>query len=93
VIASPGGAARAEADLDSIDAHIKGNFINGKLAPFVFINCIVRYKGDALEIKEVRLVNSVVRLQVPTVPSPQGITAMRQLTTAADINNVRIPIT
>jgi hypothetical protein len=72
-----------EISLESIDSHFVDDRINGRPAPFVFVNCFVHYRGGQLKTKgPIIFQNSVLRFDVSSVPPPAGVNAMKQLTIA-----------
>jgi hypothetical protein len=76
-----------EINLEEITSRVSGNWIiNGVPMPFIFINCLVHYRGGAIPGKKLIFINSIFQFEVTGVPAPEGVITMRQLTTA-DINN------
>lgn len=72
-----------EVELESIDQNVTDNKVNGKPLPFIFINCLVHYRGGRLKTKgPIIFQKSVLRFEVSTVPPPSGVDAMKQLTIA-----------
>jgi hypothetical protein len=72
------------------DLAIDGSPQNASYARFV--NSIVHYSGGPIWAQKVILQNCILRFEVPSVPSREGVLAMRQLTTAADDANVTLSL-
>lgn len=84
--------SNCEVNLEDLAKHVYRNTVNGSAPPFTFVNCIVHYGGGHIPAKHLTFVNCVLRFEVPTVPPPEGIATMRQLTSASDDKAIDIPL-
>ena len=84
--------SNCEVALEELAEHIQNNMVNGAPAPFTFINCTVHYRGGAIPAKRLTFVNCVFRFEVPAIPTPAGIVAMSQLTTADSEKPIEISL-
>ena len=63
-----------------------------RVAPFVFIACIVHYGGGPLGHEQLIFQNSVLRFDISTLPSDVGMVALRQLTVAQPLETVKLSL-
>lgn len=82
--------SNCEVVLDDLLQRIRDNKVNGKPAPFIFVNSIVHYNGGPLPSTRMLFQDSVFEFHIPKTPPPSEIFAMRQLTIAQDPSRVEI---
>jgi len=82
--------SNCEVVLDDLMQRTRDNTINGKPAPYIFVNSIVHYNGGPLPSIRMLFQDSVFEFHIPKRPPQSEIFAMRQLTTAQDPSRVEI---
>ncbi len=78
-----------EVELDDL---VETRLPDGSYPNYLLINCVVRYKGGTIHAKGIVFQNCVFRFQTPTVPSREGMLAMRQLTTVQDETKITLSL-
>ena len=84
--------SNCEISLEDLAQHTQGDTVNGATPQFIFMHCIIHYRGGHIPAKHLTFIGCVLRFDVPTVPTPEGMVAMRQLTTAPEDKAVDISL-
>ncbi len=68
--------------LEDLAQRFRGIIVNGAPAPFTFNECFVRYQGGPLPPTQLNFKHCILDFRTEGVPTPEGMLAMKQLTTA-----------
>jgi hypothetical protein len=85
--------SNCEVHLEDLIEGTGSGVVNGVPVSFVFINCIVRYKGGPLRgPRRLTFINCDFRFNITTIPPREGMRALRQLTMASTDSPIELSL-